>query len=104
MGFIASSILPGSSTGTTTATIFNVSLGPANTEQSQALPANCKGFIIRTRGLARLKLSYTALQSGTLFVSISRNSSFVDNNFYASQTLYFQSPQTGDVVEIVAYT
>ena len=100
-------IVPGADGGgssNTAATIFNVTLGPVSTEQSQALPLNTKEFIIKTRGNSELKLAYTALQSGTLFVTIHKNAAFTDDNFYAALTLYFQSPQTGDVVEIVAYT
>jgi hypothetical protein len=94
--------LPGNSD--TSATIFNVTLGPVDTEQSQALPSSTKGFLIRTRGKSELKLAYTLGDSGVTYVTIPRNATFTDNNFYSSQTLYFQSPQTGDVVEIVAYT
>ena len=88
----------------TTPSIFNVTLGPADTEQSQALPANTKEFIVKTRGNTLLKLSYTATESGTKYVTIPKQGVYTDNNFYTSQTIYFQSPSTGDVVEIVAYS
>lgn len=87
-----------------TRTIYNVALGPANTEQSQALPANCKGFLIKTRGRATLKLAFTSGQSGTNYVSLARNAVHTDSFMSTAVTLYFQSPQTSDVVEIIAYS
>ena len=87
----------------TTPTMFNITLGATDTEQSQALPADTKKFLIKTRGNTELKLAYTATESGTKYVTIPKQGVFVDENFYSSQTIYFQSPQTGDVVEIIAY-
>jgi len=88
----------------TTSTTFNITLGPVNTEQSQALPANTKGFILKSRNNAPLKISYVATESGTKYVTLNKNGVFTDDNFYTAQTIYFQSPNTGDVVEIVAYS
>jgi hypothetical protein len=88
----------------TTVTIYNIPLGPVDTEQSQALPANTKSFLIKTRGNAQLKLAYTSGDSGTTFITIGRNAVYEDPNFYSSLTLYFQSPATGDTVEIIAYS
>jgi hypothetical protein len=93
-----------SGSSTTTATIFNISLGAVDTEQSQALPANTKSFILKTRGNSLLKLSYTSTESGIKYVTIPKQGVFTDDNFYTSQTIFFQSPQTSDVVEIVAYS
>ena len=87
----------------TSVTQFNIILGTINTEQSQVLPANTKGFILKSRGLSLLKISYTVAESGTKFITVPKTGVFTDNNFYSSQTIFFQSPQTGDVVEIVAY-
>ena len=88
----------------TTRTIYNVSLGIVDTEQSQTLPATTKGFLIRTRAKAELKLSFSVGTSGTNYITIPRNSSYDDQFFTTALTLYFQSPQTGDIVEIVAYS
>ena len=102
MGFLSSSTQQEASS--TTTTIFNIALGPVDTEQSQVLPTNTKGFTIKTRGNAELKLAYSMGDSGTLFITLKKNAVWTDTNLYASQTLYFQSPQTGDTVEIVAHT
>jgi len=91
-------------TANTTPSMFNVSLGIINTEQSQALPASTKEFIVRTRGAAELKLAFVASESGTKYITIPRRATFTVKQFFTSQTLYFQSPQTGDVVEILAFT
>ena len=101
MGFLNSSTQQQSLD--TTPTIFNIALGTTDTEQSQALPSNTKQFLIKTRNNTELKISYTSGQSGTNFITIKRNAVFTDTNLYASQTLFFQSPSTGDTVEIVAY-
>ena len=88
----------------TTVTIFNVTITSANTEQSQALPANTKEFLIRTRGSAELKLAYDSGDSGTLFVTIPGRATKTVSRFFKAQTLYFQSPTAGEIVEIEAYT
>jgi len=87
----------------TTITIFNIALGAVNTEQSQALPADTKKFLMKTRGKAELKLSHTATESGTKYITIPGAAVYEDINFYSAETLYFQSPQTSDTVEIIAY-
>lgn len=86
----------------TAATFFNVSVAVPNSETSQALPSDTKGFIIKTRGSSSLKLSYTVAESGTKFVTISRSAVYNDPNKYTSLTLYFQTSAV-DVVEIIAY-
>lgn len=88
----------------TTPAIFNVSAPLAATEYSQALPANCKGFIIKARGKSKLQLSYTNGASGTVFVTIPAGAVFEDKNFYTSQTLYFQVSKISETVEITAYS
>lgn len=88
----------------TTATIFNVNIISAGVEQSQALPANTKRFIIRSRNNAQLRLAYTTGGTSSSYLTIPRGNSFEDEEYYASQTIYFQSTQPGDVIEIVAYS
>ena len=103
MGFVGSSTLAVTNSNTTR-TIFNITLGVVDTEQSQALPANTRGYIIRTRGNATLKLAFSVGTSGANFITIPKSSSYEDLFFTNALTLFFQSPQTGDVVEIVAYS
>jgi hypothetical protein len=102
VGFLSSSTLPQESGGSPT--IYNVSLGPVSTEQSQALPANTKQFMVKSRGQSLLQIAFSSGQSGTNYITIQPNAVFSTSGLFASQTVYFQSPQTGDVVEIMAIT
>lgn len=104
MGFLNSSTLPASELTPVTQTIYNISLGVANTEQSQAMPATIRGYLIRTRGVSDLKLTHVSGESGTKYVSIPGLSTYTDEKTYNNLTLYFQSPSTGDVVEIVTWS
>lgn len=101
MPFVSSSIL--SSTGAVTTEIFNVTIAAANVEQSQAMPANIVGYMIRTRGNTELKFSHVVNESGTKYVTIPGRATHTDEHNYTSLTLYFQSPQVGDTVEILAW-
>ena len=84
--------------------IFNVSLGPANTEQSQLLSSGTiVGYLVKTRGTAELKITHTALESGTKYITVPGCSVYEDKHLYNNLTLYFQSPQTSDTVEIEVY-
>lgn len=88
----------------TTATIYNITITLANTEQSQVLPANTKKFIIKTRGNGKLQLAYNLGDSGTIYLTVPPGSSYEDINLYTAQTLYFQSPKVGEIVELIAFT
>ena len=88
----------------TTVTIYNITIAAADTEQSQALPANTKRFIIRARGNGRVQIAYTSGDSGTLYMTLRPGAVFEDENFYTGQTLYFQSNKVGETVEITAYS
>ena len=102
MAIVGSSVLTAGTV--TTVEIFNISLGPANTEQSQLLSAGLvTGYMIKTRGQSELKLSHTSGESGTKYITIPRFSIFTDEKPYTGLTLYFQSPQTSDTVEIWAW-
>lgn len=101
MPFVGSSIV--ASTQSVTKRIYNVSIAVANTEQSQALPATIVGYLIRTRGESELKLSHVVTESGTKFLTVPGCSTYEDLHTYNNLTLYFQSPQVGDTVEIVAW-
>ena len=103
MGFVGSSILNSGVAGTTR-TIFNIALGPANTEQSQALPAGTVSYLIRSRNAAELKLAFSPGASGVNYIRIPNRSSFFDGRSISNLTLYFQSPDTGDTIEIVTWS
>lgn len=88
----------------TTATIYNVSATTAGTEYSQALPANCKYFLLRARTPAKIQLAYTSGATNTTYVTIPPYASFDDKQYYTTQTVYFQTNQNNTIIEIVAYT
>lgn len=96
-------IATGLGVSNTTPTIFNKSIPIANTEVSQALPANTKRFEFRSRSKARIQLAYSSGDSGTTYISIMPGKTYVDENFYSAQTIYFQSTKAGDTLEIVAF-
>lgn len=81
--------------------IYNVTVGLANTEFSQALPGNCKEFFLKARGNAKIQVSYTSGDSGLNFITVPPGAVFNDENFYVSQTIYFQTNKP-DVIEIRA--
>lgn len=87
----------------TSVEIYNISVVNADTEYSQALPANTKRFLLRSRNGYQLKLSYDSGESGTLFVTLNGGCVYEDINFYSLQTLYFQSPVAGGIVEVVVF-
>lgn len=87
----------------TVATIYNVSIISAGVEQSQALPANTKKFLIRSRNKGQVRLAYSSGGTNTTYLTLPLGTSFVDDAFYTAQTVYFQSSKPGDIIEIVAY-
>ena len=88
----------------TTATLFNVNLISAGVEVAQALPANTKYFIIRSRNKGQIRLAYSLGGTNTTYLTIPTGSSYVDEQFYIGATIYFQSTKPGDVIEIVVYS
>lgn len=89
----------GGSSNTTT-TVQNIAVANANVEQSFVLPANVKKFLIRSRNKGTITLSYA---SGGDYLTVPAGSSYVDNSFYQSQTIYFTTSKNADVVELVTY-
>lgn len=100
---------PGVSTDTNTVTvptIVSVSLPTAATEVSYVLPAGTKTFLLKTETLnARLQLSYTSGQSGTLYLTIPYSANYTVSGLDAgaSITLYVQSNKASTAVEIVSW-
>lgn len=86
--------------------IFNVSVPLANTEVSQALPANTKRFFVKVRNsTARLQLAFTSGNSGTNYISLTRGTGYEESDLdVAALTLYFQTNSPGQIVEILAWS
>jgi thymidine phosphorylase len=82
-------------------TIYNVVCPIADTEYSQALPANTKGFLIRARKHSVITFAYTT--GASEWLTIGAGVSYEDKNFYSSQTIYFRNSKADEVIEIVTY-
>ncbi len=92
----------------TTATHYNITLTNANTEYSQALPANCRAFQFQCRTAYDVRYAfvtgkvatptepYFTLKAGAIY--------FKENVKLASVTLYLASATAGVVVEIEAWS
>ena len=89
-----------------TPTIYNVDMTTANTEYSQALPANTRKLDIKLRVQnALLKIAFVEGESGTNYIQISYGSSLhLENVKLNNIIVYFQSPSNSQVCEILAWT
>lgn len=94
---------------TATPTAYNVTLTNANTEYSQALPANCRGFEFQAQGDVAIRFAfvtgkvatptapYLDLKAGDYYFS------YPINQGASPSTLYFASGTAATVVEILAW-
>lgn len=88
----------------TTPTIYNASIIAVDTEQSQALPANTKEFLIRSRNKGTMRIAFASGDTNTDYLTIPAGASYEVKQFFSNVTIYFQSNKPGDIIEIVAYT
>jgi len=86
-------------------TIYNVvtPLTPA-TEFSQELGPNTKQFLVKVRGNATLQLAFFSGDSGTLYITLDKHTTFTQENLDASVTLYMQCDKALQTVEILEWT
>lgn len=85
--------------------IYNVTMTLANTEYSQALPANTKKFTIKCRTFYDIKLAFTVNQSGVTYLTIPSGMAYNEDLIRpATLTLYFQCPAAAQVAEIVTWS
>jgi hypothetical protein len=94
--------LGGAGSANTTPAISNFTATLANTEYSFALPPNCKGFVLRSRKIARVNFGY-ASGVNALYFSIPLGGFYNDTNFYTAQTIYFSSSVASNVLEIITF-
>ena len=92
----------------TTPTVYNLTLTNANTEYSQALPANTREFRFRCRTLYDIRYAYVTGKVATptapyLTLPVGMDY-FSDYNNLSSQTLYFASSTAGVILEIECWT
>lgn len=83
--------------------IYNVPILVINTEQSQALTANVKQIMIKSRTPATIQLAFVSGQSGTLYVTVPPNCAFVQNEIKFTGTVYFQANKLC-TIEILEWT
>jgi hypothetical protein len=86
----------------TTPVVGLINVPVADTEVAFALPSNCKGFVLRSRKLARLKLAY--LTGMTNYITIPVGGFWSESNFYLTQTIFISSSIGLNEIEIVTYT
>jgi hypothetical protein len=87
----------------TTAIIYNFLIVAANTEYSITLPLNTKRFVLKGRTHFAIKLAYSSGDSGVLFFTIPPGTTYLDENYYANQTIYFQSANSGGIIELITF-
>lgn len=85
----------------TTATVYNVTCVVLNTEYNQSL-GSVRKFMVRARG-GDLKLCFTGGQSGTNYLTIPNGACLAIDGIINVTDLYFQSPVSGTVAEILKY-
>jgi len=85
-------------------TIKNVDITSADTEYSYALPSGTRKFTIKLRDPGYpLKLAMVAMGSGTTYVNIPQGGTYAIDDIRTPLTLYFQSPQSSMVAEIISW-
>ena len=88
-----------------TGTVENTTLANADQEYSHAFPATTKMFNIQSRTNGTIKLSFTSGESGTTYWTIAPGQNALMYNYDGTSTitLYMQSPQAGNVVELMSW-
>jgi len=87
--------------------IYNVTMTIANTEYSQALPANSKKFLIHCQDGTAFRLAYVtgkvAIPTAP-YLSVKASSSYNEDHIKATPTIYVACAQAAKVVEIVSWS
>lgn len=95
---------------TATPTIYNITLTAANTEYSQALPANCRGFEFQCQTGVTCRWSNV---TGKVAAPTAPYMTLQPNAFYSSppinqgaspSTLYFASASAGSIICLIAWS
>jgi hypothetical protein len=87
----------------TTPTTYNVTCTNANTTYSQALPAVCRGYLIKAKTVADVIYGFADPAAAAYITIPGGAADSKDRIRVASGTLYFQSPTAGTVVQIQAW-
>jgi hypothetical protein len=92
-----------------TPTIYNVTLTSADTEYSQALPANCRAFELQCRSSNAIRVAFVTGKVATPtapYISIKADGSYASRDLSqgaSPSTVYLACAAAGVVVEIVAW-
>lgn len=95
---------------TSTPTVYNVTLTNADTEYSQALPANCRGFEFQARTEALVRYAFVTGKVATPtapWLTLKAGDAYASppiNQAASPSTLYLASPVAGTIVEITAWS
>lgn len=88
----------------TTPSITNFTATLADTEYEIALPSNTVRFRIAVRGTAKLKLAFTATESGTNYITVWPGAYYLEGDISRANTsLFVQSSKAGEIVEVVSW-
>ena len=81
--------------------LINLVLTNANTEYPQPIPVNTRLLSFKPRNIGHtIKYSWTEGMSGIEYITLTGDTSWSNMVGLSGQTLYFQSPDAGAVVEI----
>jgi len=109
IGTVGVTVIPDVDPVTATPTAYNVTLTNANTEYSQAMPGNCRGFEFQCRTEADVRYAFVTgkvagpaapwltLKAGDYYYSPPINQGA------APSTLYFASATAGVIMEVISW-
>lgn len=87
--------------------IVNIQLTNAGQEYNYTLPDQTKAILIKTRSAGYdLQLAYIANKSGSEYMTIPAGSpgKWIEGTWLNGLTLYFQTAQAGEIVELEIWT
>jgi hypothetical protein len=87
------------------AKVYNVSLPTANTEVGQALTDGTKQITVKNRTNGITKFTFVSGESATKYVTIPRGAVYKEENLNTSSaTIYMQSPQASQTIEVLEWS
>lgn len=92
-------------TGATNPLVINIVL-TANVESSYALPANTRQYVGKLRsGTSIMHLSFVSGTSNTIYWTVGKGNYFADSGtLVTGLSLYFQTPDAGQTLELLVWT
>lgn len=89
--------------GLQTPTIYNVSAPVAGTEYSQVLSDGTKKFVLKSRKVAKLEISWSS--GASEIITIPQGGTYTEEGVrLTGKTIYFKSSSNNNVVEILEWT